>query len=94
VGVHSYVWWKGVQGSAGYIRVLATIVPLVSLVSLLAFSKLSDYFIKITRFSSDKSIKAGFIIIGGFLVYNSATNLQVDNRLLIEQEVLKEVAEW
>lgn len=28
LGVHSYVWWKGIQGSAGLLRVMATVAPL------------------------------------------------------------------
>jgi hypothetical protein len=28
LGVHSYIWWKGIQGSAGLLRVMATVAPL------------------------------------------------------------------
>lgn len=34
VGIHSVLWWKGLQGSAGLLRITATVVPLSVLVSL------------------------------------------------------------
>ena len=40
---HSIFWWKGLYGSLGLIRVMATISPLAVLLSLFAFDKLMSY---------------------------------------------------
>ena len=35
--LHSYLWWKGLKGSLGLIRVIASIIPLAAFVTLLGF---------------------------------------------------------
>ena len=32
--VHSYIWWKGIKGSLGLLRVMATIIPTIALVAI------------------------------------------------------------
>jgi hypothetical protein len=41
---HSYVWWKGMGGSLGLLRVIASVSPLASLVALIGFERLSATF--------------------------------------------------
>jgi len=36
--VHSYLWWKGIYGSAGLMRVLSTVAPLFALISIRSLS--------------------------------------------------------
>jgi hypothetical protein len=38
--VHSYLWWKGIYGSAGLMRVLVTTTPLYALIAIRSFSVL------------------------------------------------------
>lgn len=38
--VHSYIWWKGIHGSLGLIRVIATIVPLFTILSLFSLHRM------------------------------------------------------
>jgi len=38
LAVHSYLWWKGIYGSAGLMRVLSTVAPLFALISIRSLS--------------------------------------------------------
>ena len=41
-GAHVFIWWKGMMGSCGYVRVMTVIAPLASLIALFAVNFLSD----------------------------------------------------
>ena len=38
--LHTYLWWKGLKGSLGLIRVIASVIPLAALVSMMGLSAL------------------------------------------------------
>ncbi|MFU8843935.1 MAG: hypothetical protein ACNA7V_09035 [Bacteroidales bacterium] len=44
LAAHSYVWWKGIGGSLGLIRVMAGIIPLASLLALKGYNTLMTLF--------------------------------------------------
>ncbi|MCI5059185.1 MAG: hypothetical protein MRY83_23940 [Flavobacteriales bacterium] len=46
ISAHSYLWWKGKGGSAGFTRVLGGIIPLMSLVGLMGWNLIADRFLK------------------------------------------------
>lgn len=46
LAVHSFLWWQGSRGSAGLVRVIATVIPYVSLLAVCGvdrFRKLMDF---------------------------------------------------
>src|SRR5690606_6131325 len=43
LALHSILWWKGIKGSLGLIRVMATVTPLACFVSLYALKKLASW---------------------------------------------------
>jgi hypothetical protein len=91
--VHSFVWWKGMQGSAGYFRVMATMVPFACLVALFGINKLIDLISNKTQVIS-KGIVVTLILLGTGSVYLSFKNIPIDERLMIEQRTLVRVAKW
>ncbi|NQX96265.1 MAG: hypothetical protein HRT73_00065 [Flavobacteriales bacterium] len=94
VGVHSILWWKGMQGSAGLLRVLATIVPLVALVSLFAVNNLEVFLTNKYKQVKGLYITIFFIITGGVLIFQTSSNLFIDARMVSSEETLLETAEW
>jgi len=94
VGVHSILWWKGMQGSAGLLRVLATIVPLASIVGLLAINKGERIFFKSFKSINKQYITGALFLIGGVLVYLTSANLYIDDRMISSEKVLLKTAEW
>ncbi|NND94702.1 MAG: hypothetical protein HKN45_07525 [Flavobacteriales bacterium] len=43
--VHSILWWKGLKGSAGLIRVIASVAPLIALVSAIGIERVIGMFV-------------------------------------------------
>ena len=91
--VHSFVWWEGMQGSAGYFRVMATMVPFACLVALFGINKLVDLISNKAQMVS-KGIVVALILLGTGSVYLSFKNIPIDERLMVEQRTLVKVAEW
>jgi hypothetical protein len=60
-GAHVFIWWKGMMGSCGYVRVMTVIVPLVSLLVVYVLHKSTSY-INI-RLPKNGSIIMQFIVI-------------------------------
>jgi len=91
--VHSFVWWKGMQGSAGYFRVMASMVPFACLVALFGINKLIELIPNRMR-ALNKGIPVALILLGTGTVYLSFKNIPIDERLMIEQRTLVRVANW
>ncbi len=89
--VHSLVWWKGLQGSAGYYRVLSTVIPLFALISFFGLNRLHLCLKKSVNIISKQLFllfTSVLILLGGLI------SSQIDNRLRPEQEVLNKAANW
>ena len=41
-GAHVFIWWKGMMGSCGYVRVMIVIAPIVSLIVVYGMKRLND----------------------------------------------------
>ncbi|TXB64765.1 hypothetical protein FRY74_09955 [Vicingus serpentipes] len=91
VGAHSILWWKGMQGSAGLLRILATIAPLVALVAVFALNKIESL-LPIKTLSKPFSFL--LLIVGSYTAYLTVQNHFVDDRMISSEKVLLEAAEW
>lgn len=94
VFVHSLVWWKGMQGSAGYIRVIGTVVPLIALVSVYSLNKIISI---LDKLKYKETTKIQFAIVSLLVIvttYIGLNNVMIDKRFLVEQKVLVDVSEW
>ena len=47
-GAHVFIWWKGMMGSCGYVRVMIVIAPIVSLIVVYGMKRLNDLTTTIT----------------------------------------------
>jgi hypothetical protein len=47
-GAHVFIWWKGMMGSCGYVRVMIVIAPIVSLIVVYGMKRLNDLATTIT----------------------------------------------
>jgi hypothetical protein len=43
-GAHVFIWWKGMMGSCGYVRVMTVIAPIVSIIVVYGMNKLNQLF--------------------------------------------------
>lgn len=87
---HSYVWWKGISGSLGLIRVMASIAPAVALVAAFGLYRL----LQVPSFKKPVitfSIVAAFIISAGFQLYNE---VNLPTPLGQAQIVMQRTADW
>ena len=50
LGVHSFIWWKGIMGSCGYSRVMVVITPLMALLGAYAVHILVQNFTKYKKY--------------------------------------------
>ena len=92
--VHSVLWWKGLQGSAGLLRVMATIVPLMALTALFAVNTILDYCTKKISWLTPKHIILSLIFLAIILVVNKNRKIEIDSKMIQSQKTLTDVAEW
>lgn len=94
IGVHSVLWWMGTQGSAGLLRITATIIPLVSLVALYAINDIQ--LIALNKFKAlrKEHVLVLLILISGFITYKRVKVLEMDERMIIAEELLLDAALW
>lgn len=87
LALHSVLWWKGLKGSMGLIRVMATVTPLVCLTSLYTLKKLTEW-------------KWSKVTIPIFLVFlliscNNAFHMSgIPTKMDSQTRVLAEAAKW
>ena len=94
VGAHSFLWWKGTQGSAGLLRVVAIVIPLASLIALYGINTGSVWFIDKFKFVHKKHFLFLFIVMGIFLTYRRVHKLEKDRRMIVTEKVLEKAAKW
>lgn len=89
--VHSFVWWKGLQGSAGYYRVLSTVIPLFALISFFGLNRLYTWLKK--QFNKMPK-KLFLVLVSSLILIGSLISEQIDNTFKAEQEVLSKASNW
>ncbi len=86
---HSYLWWKGLNGSLGLIRVIAGIIPLTGIIGLKGANLFLPFIQKQTK---------TFILIGvflfGFIIYEPFRLYSLPFPNGPEEKVLDEAARW
>lgn len=95
VGVHSYIWWKGIHGSLGLLRVLATVMPLSVI---LGFLFVQDLQTCLARVVPDRVPAVFMWGTGFFLAWYLYTGNPRRHMLPLKQtpnqELLSEAAAW
>lgn len=87
---HSLVWWKGLSGSAGLVRVMACITPSVVLVSSYGFSRLVEF--PLLNNELFKKLIVAVCIITSAVQLALVTSLPT--RLDEPQIVMRQAANW
>ncbi len=59
--VHSFLWWQGLKGSLGLVRVLATVIPHVSLLGVLGIDRVRKLIGRLAL--PDRVIRYGFTLL-------------------------------
>jgi hypothetical protein len=87
--IHSFVWYKGWSGSLGLHRIMACIIPLLSVQILFAITAITSYGKKIPYLSIITTIA-----IGSTFIYGAITQKSVPLHLGPEEEVVYEAGKW
>lgn len=96
LGVHSYIWWKGIHASLGLTRVISTVVPLFVIISLIALNGLKRLLIERiipTRYVPT-SVLLGSFLLGIFLLKTNGWFKLLPVAQSPQQLLLSEAAEW
>lgn len=86
--LHTYLWWKGLKGSLGLIRVIATVVPLAALLAMIGYNAITE------------RIKAGWIglvVMLGLLVFadvNAVKRSDLPREVSPREKMIIEAAEY
>ena len=95
-GAHVFIWWQGLMGSCGYIRVMTIVAPLIALLVVYAIEHIVE---RLARLKGEQSywLQVG-VIVFVFLVQIITPIRYFKHRYPIplseEEEVFQEVAEW
>ncbi len=85
--LHSFLWWKGLKGSLGLIRVMATVIPAVCFCALYAINKVYRPRLKL--------VSSAFIFaLAGFSCVKAYSLSGLPARMDERSEILAEAAEW
>lgn len=85
--VHSYIWWKGVMGSAGFLRVFVAIIPLAALVANKGLTWLLNSY-KVKRLAFILAFTVVITILNVFIVYRFPIKIHKGDAHLLK------VANW
>ncbi|MBL7100511.1 MAG: hypothetical protein ISS23_00990 [Nanoarchaeota archaeon] len=85
---YSFIWWKGLFLSGGQMRIMVSMVPLISLICLNGYNHLVKIFKNTIIRKSFHFIVLLFVILIPFIKYDFP--IQLDP----EQKLMKEVGEW
>lgn len=93
--VHSYIWWKGLHGSGGLTRVIATVIPLYVMLGLLFLNGLKNKISLIAPTSFSPVIFLLLSVCLGYFTYRSISRFSILPIKESEaQVVLSEAAKW
>jgi hypothetical protein len=86
---HSLLWWKGLGGSLGLIRVIASVVPLCGIIAVIGFDAVFN------RIKINRKLQIPFILIIGFIVVG---NNFIINPVPVEldpaNKIIVNVSDW
>lgn len=93
--VHSYIWWKGIHGSLGLTRVMATVAPLFVLLSLLFLNEVKRYASRLVpvNYFSTVLLLVG-ILLGGLLYSQNKDFDKIPVPETPSQQLLSQAADW
>jgi hypothetical protein len=86
--LHTYLWWKGLKGSLGLIRVIATVVPLAAFTALLGANALIRSF-KIPGFSAGL-----FLALLTFSNVHAYMKSELPRKISPREKVILEAGAW
>jgi len=93
--LHSLLWWKGMNGSLGLIRVMAGVTPLAGLVALRGLAMLSSGLKKIPIPKKLSGIKPVLLfILTGLIIYMPFKQHRFPSALGYEDIVVKQSVNW
>ncbi len=89
LAVHSVLWWKGMGGSLGLLRVLAAVTPLAAILSLKGINLLLD------KIEHNRPIKITIImIVLVFVVKTPFSTYTIPWNLGLPEKLVKEASVW
>jgi len=89
IAAHSFVWWKGMGSSAGLVRVLAAILPLLSLAGAYGLGFLADY---LRRYKIPAYLTVAIIL--AVMAADGFTHHRHPTELNDEEKLVKEASYW
>jgi len=93
---HVFIWWKGMMGSCGYVRVMTVIAPLASIIALYGINYLTSSLEKrVSKYS--KLLTFGiliFIVLNAFYVPIRYYKYKYPLQISAEQEQYVKLAKW
>ncbi len=92
VFTHSYLWWKGLKGSLGLLRVLATVTPLASLLALYGINGAYNVFKKKKNSTWIFNIIA--FIIAGSLIFSLSLEVELPIRPKPAERLISKTSTW
>ena len=91
VGIHSYLWWKGLAGSLGLVRYMAGIIPLASVLCLKGFNS-------VFKITAEKKTTvwqyASIAVLLFFVVREPFRQTRIPVPLSATDELVKETSVW
>lgn len=87
---HSFIWWKGVMGSCGYIRVMAVLAPVFAIMALFGLNQIAKNIFGYKRVLILVFVLLNTIFYKPILSNMSKYPLNID----AEQKLFIEVADW
>ena len=87
--LHSFLWWKGMGGSMGLIRVITAVIPLASLICLKGFNLIDTFYI------NKKYLRSSiFVLVIGIILYMPFEIFKYPIKLSSIQKTIKEASDW
>lgn len=86
--VHSVLWWKGLHGSYGLLRVVATVMPLLAVVSAHALDSL------LALIRTPRVVQVLLVITSGVMIYTLVDRLPDRIEYDEREKVVVQAAEW
>lgn len=93
---HAFIWWKGMMGSCGYVRVMTVIAPLASILALIALNFLLAIVKRFSKrnYETISYVLLSFVVINAFYVPNRYYSYKYPLQISEEQQQYVKLADW
>jgi hypothetical protein len=93
VAGHSIMWWKGLQGSAGLLRVITTVIPLIAVVAIYG---LNEYLVLFNKYIKIKEaiIISGLVLFATVFIVKRSWKLELNQNMVGAEQLLSDAAFW